>query len=106
MRRRGEGRGYERLPRGLMDRRSSAASVQTQAGVVQVAVWVPASMLASLAHNHQADELSAAEPRMRPAGLRPGQPTKGRSRRSSWRAIERRCTASGPSTMRSTRAQA
>ena len=37
---------------------------------------------------------------------RPRQPTKGRSRRSSWRAIERRCTASGPSTMRSTRAQA
>src|SRR6476659_10099271 len=35
-----------------------------------------------------------------------GQPTYGRSRPSSSRAIERRWTASGPSTMRSTRAQA
>jgi hypothetical protein len=38
-------------------------------------------------------------------GVNP-QPVKGRSRRSSSRAMLRRCTASGPSTMRRTRAQA
>jgi len=55
---------------------------------------------------HRADAGDVTLDRRTPHEVAEGYPTNGRSRLSSSRAIERRCTASGPSAMRRLRAQA